>query len=64
MRTVVNANSASRHSRRVTVEPRFVILVLSHDGFALRLYKSSSAHPIEQVLSCFFCAMTSTYRKN
>lgn len=50
MRTVVNANSASSHSRRVTVEPRFAILVFTHDGFALRLYKSSSAHPIEQVL--------------
>ena len=49
MRTIVNANSVTKHSRRVTAESRFVILVLAHDGFALRTYKSSSADPIEQV---------------
>ena len=49
MRTIVNANSVMTHSRRVTVENRFAILVLTHDGFALRTYKSSSAGAIEQV---------------
>lgn len=49
MRTIVNANGVLKNSRRVTVESRFAILVLTHDGFTLRTYKSSSADPIEQV---------------
>ena len=49
MRTVVNANSVNKVSRRVTAESRFVILVLTHDGFSLRTYKSSSAEYVEQV---------------
>ena len=51
MQTIVNTNRATKNSRRVTVESRFVILALTHDGYALRLYKSSSAQPIEQVLN-------------
>ena len=64
MRTMVNANSINRHSRRVTVENRFAILAFTHDGFALRIYKSSSAGPIEQVgppnplqNACVFCTV-------
>jgi hypothetical protein len=49
MRTSVNANSATKISKRVTATERFHILVLTHDGFVLRIYKSSSAEPIEQV---------------
>jgi len=49
MRTAVNANSATKISRHVTATERFHILVLTHDGFVLKIYKSSSAEPIEQV---------------
>jgi hypothetical protein len=52
MRTIVNANSATRQSRRVTTESRFVILVMAHDGIAMRVYKSSSSSPVEQVIIC------------
>ena len=49
MRTIVNANSVSTHSAKMTAESRFVILVLAHDGSALKTYKSSSATPLEQI---------------
>lgn len=50
MQTSVNANRVTSHSRRVTVESRFVTLALIHDGFALKIYKSSSGEAVEQVL--------------
>lgn len=50
MQTTVNANRVTSLSRKVTAESRFVILALIHDGFALKMYKSSSAEAIEQVL--------------
>jgi hypothetical protein len=49
MQTTVNANRVTSLSRKVTAESRFVILALIHDGFALKIYKSSSAEATEQV---------------
>lgn len=43
---VVDSNSASQVSRAVTAQRRFYILALSHDGFEMRIYKSSSLKPI------------------